>query len=81
MYYNVALGDAKKLIFLLKKLFNAGTGMGRRYPNPSGTGMGFNFSSPLGMGRVTSKYLRIGYGDGEGKTRPHPAPLPCLNTS
>jgi len=52
--------------------------MGRGYPNPSGTGMGFNFSSPLGMGRITGKYMRIGYGDGECKTRPHPAPLPCL---
>jgi len=41
-------------------------------------GMGFTFSSPLGMGRVTGKYMRIGYGDGECKTRPHPAPLPCL---
>jgi len=47
-------------------------------------GMGFNFSSPLGMGRVTGKYVRIGYGDGdgdgEGKTCPHPAPVPCLPT-
>jgi len=81
MYYNVALGDAKIFYFLLKKLFNAGTGMGWGYQNPSGMGMGFNFSSPLGMGRVTSKYMRIGYGDGEGKTRPHPAPLPCLPQS
>jgi len=40
--------------------------------------MRFNFSSPLGMGRVTGKYLRIGYWNGEGKIRPHPAPLPCL---
>jgi len=40
-------------------------------------GMGFNFSSMLGMGRVTGKYVRIGYGDGEGKTR-LPPPLPCL---
>ncbi|KEH42221.1 hypothetical protein MTR_1g064310 [Medicago truncatula] len=55
--------------------------MGRGYPNPSGTGMGFNFSFPLGMGRVTGKYMRIGYGDGEGKTRPHPASLPCLKAS
>jgi len=31
------------------------------------------------MGRVTGKYTKIGYGDGEGKTRPHPAPLSCLN--
>jgi len=51
---------------------------GRGYPNPSGTGMRFNFSSPLGIGRVTSKYMRIRYEDGEGKTRHHPAPLPCL---
>ena len=54
--------------------------MGRGYPNPSGMGMGFTFSSPLGMGRVTGKYMRIGYGDGECKTRHHPAPLPCLQT-
>jgi len=43
--------------------------------------MRFNFSSPLGMGRVTGKYIRIGYGDEEGKTCPHSAPLPCLNTN
>ena len=30
------------------------------------------------MSKVTCKYMRVGYGDGEGKTRPHPAPLPCL---
>jgi len=53
--------------------------MRRGYLNPSGTGMRFNFSSPLDMGRVTGKYMRIGYGDGECQTRPHPAPLPCLN--
>jgi len=52
--------------------------MGPGYPNPSGTGMGFNFSSLLGMGRVTGKYMRIGYWDGECKTRPHPTPLPYL---
>jgi len=52
--------------------------MRRGYSNPSGTDMGFNFSSPLGMGRVTSKYMIIGYRDGEYKIHPHPAPLPCL---
>jgi len=41
-----------------------------------GTGMRFNFSSQLGMSRVTCKYMGIGDGDEEGKTRPHP--LPCL---
>ena len=56
----------KNFYFLLVKLFNAGTGMG------------FSFLSPLDIGRVTGKYMRIGYGDGECKTRPHPAPLPCL---
>jgi len=45
MYYNVALGDPKIFYFLLKKLFNAGTGMRWGYPNPSGTRMKFNFSS------------------------------------
>jgi len=40
--------------------------------------MRFNFSSPLDMGRVTDKYIEVGNGDGEGKTRSHPAPLPCL---
>jgi len=36
------------------------------------------FLISLGMARVTGKYIRIGYGDGECKTRPHPAPMPCL---
>jgi len=70
-----ALGVAKKLLFLLKKILNLGTGMGRGYPNPSGLGMRFTFSSPLGMSRVTSKYMRIGYGNGECKTHPYSAPL------
>jgi len=52
--------------------------MSRGYPNPSGIGMRFDFSSPMGIGRVTGNYMRIGYGDREGKTRPHPASLPCL---
>jgi len=30
------------------------------------------------MSRVTGKYMGVGDGDEEGKTRPHPAPLPCL---
>jgi len=42
---------------------------GRGYPNPPRTGMKFNFSSSLGIGRVTSNYMRFGYGDGKGKTR------------
>jgi hypothetical protein len=52
--------------------------MRRGYPNPSETGMRYDFSSPLDMGRVTGKYMRVRYGDGEGKTCPHSAPLPCL---
>jgi len=52
--------------------------MGRGYPNPSGTWMRFNFSSPLGMSRITGKDMRIGYENGECKTRPHPASLSCL---
>jgi len=79
MHYNIYLGIAKKTsIFIKKIILNAGTGMRRGYLNPSGMGMGFTFSSPLGMSWVTGKYMRIGYGDGECKTRPHPAPLPCL---
>jgi len=39
--------------------------MGRGYPNPSEMEMGFTFSFPLNMGRVTDKYIRIGYGDEE----------------
>jgi len=52
--------------------------MGRVYLNPLETGMRFDFSPPLDMGRVSGKYLKVGYGDGEGKTRPHPSSLPCL---
>jgi len=31
------------------------------------------------MGRVTGKYMRVGYEDGEDKTHPHPTSLPCPN--
>jgi len=48
------------------------------YPKPSGTKIRFDFSFPLGMGKITGKYMRLGYGGREGKTCPHPAPLPCL---
>jgi len=72
MHYNISLGVEKKHIFYLKKLFNAVSEMGRGYPNPSGSGMGFNFSSLLSMGRVTGKYMKIGCGDEECKTRPNP---------
>jgi len=34
--------------------------------------MKFDFSSPMGMRRVTGKYVRVGYEDGEGKTCPTP---------
>jgi len=79
MHYNIYLGFARKTsIFIKKIILNAGTGMGWGYPNPSGMGMRFTFSSTLGMGRVTGKYMRIGYGDGECKTRPRPTSLPCL---
>jgi len=54
--------------------------MRRGYLNPSGRWMKFDFSSPLGMGRVTDKYLGVGYGDREGETRPHRVPLPWLKT-
>ena len=64
MYYNISLRVAKKLLFLLKKKLNARSGMRWGYPNPSEMGMTFTFSSPLGMGRVTGKYMRIGYGNG-----------------
>ena len=46
--------------------------MGRGYPNPSETGMIFDFLSPFSMGWVASKYMIVGYGDGEGKTCSHP---------
>lgn len=53
-------------------------GMRQGYPNPSETGMRFDFSSPMNICRVTYKYMRIRYGDGEGKTCPQPTPLPYL---
>ena len=68
----------KILYFLFKKIIQCGDGDGTGIPELVGNENGFNFSSPLGMGRVTGKYIRIGYGDGECKTRPHPAPMPCL---
>jgi len=59
-------------------MIHYGYGDGDGIPEPVGDGDVIQFLIPLGMGRVTGKYVRIGYGDGEGKTRPHPAPLPCL---
>jgi len=47
-------------------------------PEPVGDGDGIQFLIPVGYGKVTDKYIRIGYRDGEGKTRPHLAPLSCL---
>jgi len=51
---------------------------GRGYPNPSG--MGFTFSSSSDMGRITGKYMRIGYG-GRGmlnSSPPRPIAMPNL---
>jgi len=66
----------KKTFIFIKKIINIGDKAG--IPNP--TGMMFDFSSPLGMGRVTGKYMRVWYENGEDKTCLHPAPLPCLKT-
>ena len=78
MHYTIESGTENTSFFIKNKLSISGIGMRQGYPNSSGMGMGFDFSSPLGMGRITRKYLKVGYGDGEGETRPHPAPLPCL---
>ena len=53
-------------------------GTGRGNSNSSETGMRFDFASPLSMGRVTDKYVRVGYGNGEGKICPHSTSLSCL---
>jgi len=78
MHYNIALGAEKYFYFYFKKLSIAGMRMGRGYSNLSGTGMEVDFSSPLGMSMVMDKYIGVGYGDEEGKTRPHPSPLSCI---
>jgi len=70
----------KKFLFFIKKSIQCGDGDGAGIPEPVGDGDEVQFIiPPLGMGRVTGKYMRIGYVDGECKTRPHPATLPCLS--
>jgi len=46
MYYNIALGDAKKLIFLLKKLFRDGDETW--IPESVGDGDEIQFLIPVG---------------------------------
>lgn len=77
MQYNIE-PEAEKYFFLLKNLSTAGMKMVRRYTNRSGMRMRFNFSSLLSMRRVTGKYLRLWYENGEVKILPHLAPLSCL---
>jgi len=48
------------------------------YLNPLGSRIEFNFSSSLNIDRTTSKYMRVGDGDGEGKNRPHPVGNFCF---
>jgi len=78
MHYKNSL-KAKKHFFLLKKIIHCGDGDEVGIPKPVGTGMKFNSSSPFDMGRVMSIYMRVGDGDGEGKTRPHPGSMSCLD--
>ena len=50
MYYNVAIGDAKKLLFLIKKIIQCGDGDGAGIPEPVGDGDGIQFLIPVGYG-------------------------------
>jgi len=50
MYYNISLGVAKKLLFLLKKNIECGDGDGAGIPKPIGDGDGVPFLIPVGYG-------------------------------
>jgi len=43
MYYNVALGDAQKLLFFIKKFIQCGDGDGAGIPEPVGDGNEIQF--------------------------------------
>jgi len=81
MHYNIALGAEKYLYFYFKKILQCRDGDGTGISEPVEDGNGVRFLIPAGYGRVTGKYMRVGYGDGEDKTRPQPAPLSCLLVS
>jgi len=68
----------KKTSIFIKKIIQYGDADEEGIPEPAGDGDEVQFLIPIEYGRVTDKYMTIGYGDGECKTRPHPAPLPCL---
>jgi hypothetical protein len=67
----------KNNFFLLKKIDSLRDEDGAGIPERIGDGDEIQFF--IHMGRVTDKYMEVGDEDGEGKTRPHPAPLPCLD--
>ena len=81
MYYNITIETQENSFFNKKKFIHCGDGEEARIPKPIGDADEIQFLIPLGMGRVMSKYMGVENGDGEGKTRPHPAPLPCLDSS
>jgi len=48
MHYNISLGVAKKLLFLLKKNIECQNGDGAGIPEPVGDGDGVHFLIPVG---------------------------------
>jgi len=50
MYYYVALGDAKKLIFFIKKIIQCGDGDEARIPEIIGDGDEIQFLIPIEYG-------------------------------
>jgi len=58
--------------FLLKKFIQCGDGDGAGIPEPVGDEDEIQFLISVGYGRVTGKYMRIGYGGGNVKLVPTP---------
>jgi len=50
MYYNVGLGDAKKLLFFIKKIIQLGDGDEAGIPEPVGDGDEIQFLISVGYG-------------------------------
>ncbi|AES72983.1 hypothetical protein MTR_3g098440 [Medicago truncatula] len=70
MYYNVALADAKKLLFFIKKIIQCGDEDGAGIPEPVGNGDVIQFLIPVGYRHGNGGMKEKASHEGKGKVTP-----------